>query len=78
MQLNSVVLPAPLGPINAQMSPCATSKLTPVESDDAAEAHRHTLYPQQGGAAVSCHPDGPLVGVGENSGSPPPTTGFSA
>jgi hypothetical protein len=28
MQLNSVVLPAPLGPINPQMSPRSTSKLT--------------------------------------------------
>ena len=28
MQLNSVVLPAPLGPIRPQMSPRSTSKLT--------------------------------------------------
>ena len=36
--LNSVVLPAPFGPMTAKISPCATSKLTRVDRDAARES----------------------------------------
>ncbi len=35
--LNSVVLPAPFGPITAKMPPSGTSKLSAVDRDQAAE-----------------------------------------
>ena len=37
IMLNSVVLPAPFGPITAKIAPCGTSKLTLVDREQAAE-----------------------------------------
>ncbi len=47
MQLNTVVLPAPFGPISAVMSPCARVERQVVDGDKAAEAHGQMFDPQQ-------------------------------
>ena len=46
-QLNSVVLPAPFGPIRPQISPAFTSTGHAVERAHAAEAHRHVVDAKQ-------------------------------
>ncbi len=43
MQLNTVVLPAPFGPISAVISPRSAVERQIVDGDDAAEAHRQML-----------------------------------
>ena len=47
MQLNSVVLPAPFGPISPQISPGRDLEGGAVEGDDAPEAHDNILDGQQ-------------------------------
>ena len=65
MQLNSVVLPAPLGPIRPQMSPRPTSKLTlssatmPPNRTDTPRTLSNALPPlgasaERGGCAIGC------------------------
>ncbi len=65
MQLNSVVLPAPLGPISPQMSPRPTSKLTlssatmPPNRTDTPRTLSNALPPldvsaERGGCAIGC------------------------
>ncbi len=43
MQLNTVVLPAPFGPISAVISPRRAAKLSVVDRDQPAEAHGQLL-----------------------------------
>ncbi len=43
MQLNTVVLPAPFGPISAVMSPRLARERQVVDGDQAAEAHGQML-----------------------------------
>ena len=47
MQLNSVVLPAPLGPISPQIWLRADIEGDAIHRHDAAEAHHHATHPQQ-------------------------------
>ena len=44
MTLNSVVLPAPLGPMTPTTSPAATVERDVLERGEAAEAHRHAVH----------------------------------
>ena len=53
MQLKSVVLPAPLGPIRPQISPRRDLERGAVEGDDAPEAHHHILNGQHRPSAPS-------------------------
>ncbi len=53
MQLNTVVLPAPFGPISAVMSLTADVEGDVVDGDQAAEAHGQVLDLEQRGR--SCH-----------------------
>ena len=50
MQLNSVVLPAPFGPISPQMAPLATSKLT---SSSAVTPPKRIVTPSTASSAES-------------------------
>ena len=71
IMLNSVVLPAPFGPITAKISPSATSKRHAVDRDEPAEALRHAgrqtearsclAAPVRGGARATarCRPAAP-------------------
>ena len=43
MQLSTLVLPAPFGPISASSSPASTASDTSVEHDEAAEPQRQIL-----------------------------------
>ena len=52
MQLNTVVLPAPFGPISAVMSPRAAVEGEIVDRDQAAEAHGQMLDAQHGVASA--------------------------
>ena len=47
MQLNTVVLPAPFGPISAVMVPCVDLEGQIVDRDQAAEAHGQVLDAEQ-------------------------------
>ena len=49
MQLKSVVLPAPFGPIRPQIAPRVTSKETSSKRGHAAEPDRQPVDRQQGG-----------------------------
>ena len=55
MQLNTVVLPAPFGPISAVMLPCRDVERQIVDRDQAAEAHGQMLDAEQSVAAL-CRP----------------------
>ena len=55
MQLNTVVLPAPFGPISAVMSPRADVEAEIVDGDQAAEAHGEMLDPQHSAGASPRH-----------------------
>ena len=59
MQLNSVVLPAPFGPIRPQIAPRATSKDDVLERGHAAEPDRHALDREQRGGRGGPHPSAP-------------------
>ena len=50
MQLKTVVLPAPLGPMIEWIAPCLNLELEAVDGDQAAEALGHLLGPEQHGA----------------------------
>ncbi len=47
-QLNSVVLPAPFGPIRPVMSPASTENDTPVQRRDPAKTHSHADNVEEG------------------------------
>ena len=49
IMLNSVVLPAPFGPMTAKIAPCGTAKLTLVDGDEAAEALADRIEREQRG-----------------------------
>ena len=51
MQLNTVVLPAPFGPISAVISPRFAAKLKVVDGDQAAEPHGEVLDLEDGRSA---------------------------
>ena len=70
-QLNSVVLPAPLGPISPQISPAADLESGPVEGDDAPETHHHILDGQHSSPS-------PGGGGYLSTGGSPPTRSPSA
>ena len=53
MQLNTVVLPAPFGPISAVILRRSALKEKVVDGDDAAEAHRQ---PIDGQDVIAAHP----------------------
>ena len=52
MQLNTVVLPAPFGPISAVMVPRLTVEGQIVDGDEAAEAHGQMLDAEHGRAVA--------------------------
>ena len=47
MQLSSVLLPAPFGPISPTMDPVSTAKLTSLQRVDAAEIDRLTFFDRE-------------------------------
>ena len=54
-QLNSVVLPAPLGPMSPTIWPAAIVEGDAVERDDAAEPHREVAHREDRRAAAGAH-----------------------
>ncbi len=54
MQLNTVVLPAPFGPISAVTSPRADPEGEVVDRDEAAEAHRQVFDGEDGIFVPEC------------------------
>ena len=72
MQLNSVVLPAPFGPIRPRISPSFDRERDAVQRDDAAETQRDVADFEQRARATA---DGSAAGPGR---SQPPRRGSHA